>query len=110
MAGVTNQARKIKTRTRLFILLPSRQDALPLITTRSFNRLDTLCQTHHRIAIRPRPDHQRSENLPPGLSYILFPLRTGPVGGLHRRPPLLKIRPNHPPLSNTALPPRVVPA
>src|SRR5207302_8992667 len=73
MAGVANQARKTKTSTRLFILLPSRQDALPLITTRSFNRLDTLCQTHHRIAIRPRPDHQRSENLPPALIVPLMP-------------------------------------
>src|SRR2546428_12463195 len=109
MAGVTNQARKTKTTTSLFILLPSHQDALPLITTRSSNRLDTLCQTHHRIAIRPRPDHQRSENLPPGLSYILCPRSTVPVGAIHGRPTFLRIRTTHHPLSTSDLRSVVVP-
>src|SRR5437870_10613811 len=46
-----------------------------------------------------------TRTFPPGLSYILCPRSTVPVGAIHGRPIFLRIRTTHHPLSTSDLPP-----
>src|SRR5206468_8113718 len=50
-----------------------------------------------------------ARTFPPGLSYILCPRSTVPVGAIHGRPTFLRTRTTHHPLSTSDLPPVVVP-
>lgn len=45
-----------------------------------------------------------ARTFPPGLSYILCPRSTVPVGAIHGRPTFLRIRTTHHPLSTSHLP------
>src|SRR5437867_10363058 len=46
-----------------------------------------------------------ARTFPPGLSYILCPRSTTPVGANHGRPTFLRIRTTHHPLATSDLPP-----